>query len=52
MKAKEVQFNGEELKESLGQLLDYAQGKRGAKVRVAHVALPQPAIKPQIAWFL
>jgi len=44
MKQKEIQFDAAELKESLGQLLDYAMGKHGAKVRVSHVALPQPAV--------
>ena len=43
MKRKEVQFDAGELKESLGQLLDYARGKPGAKVRVSHIALPRPA---------
>jgi len=43
MTHKDVRFDAEELKESLGQLLDYARGKPGAKVRVSHVALPHPA---------
>lgn len=44
MKRKDVRFDAGELKESLGQLLDYARGKIGAKVRVSHIALPQPAV--------
>ena len=43
MKRKEVPFDAGDLQESLGQLLDYARGKPGAKVRVSHVALPRPA---------
>ena len=43
MKRKDIQFNAGTLKESLEQLLGYARGKPGAKVRVSHIALPPPA---------